>query len=307
MSRRGRRASGSSSVSRRSPACGGWLMSTGGGGGCEGIGSKYLRASSCTRGGDVAGDGDDGVVRRVVGLEERRDVLDRRGVEIVHRSDHRVLVGGIVERELVHRFVGAAVRLVVASLAALFLDGVALVVEVLLDDGERAHAVGFEEHRRLELIGRHRLVVERALLVRGAVHRAAVAEDGVEMLAGADVLRALEHHVLEEMREAGAAGALVARADVVDDGDREDRRDVILGDDHAQAVLQLRVGELDRGQRDGGQRGGRAARERQQGRPRAAGTESAVPSGNVGPDLERIANHPVARFAKRLTAIAARR
>ena len=65
------------------------------------------------------------------------------------------------------------------------------------------------------------------------------------MLAGADVRGSLEHHVLEEMREAGAALALVARADVVVDGDGEDGRRVILGDDHAQAVLQLGVGELD--------------------------------------------------------------
>ena len=56
------------------------------------------------------------------------------------------------------------------------------------------------------------------------------------MLARPDVLGALEHHVLEQVREAGAPLALVARADVVDDGDREHRRDVILGDDQPQAV-----------------------------------------------------------------------
>ena len=129
-----------------------------------------------------------------------------------------------------------------------------------LDDGERAHAVGFEKHGGFELIGRHRLVIERALLVGGAVHRAAVAVDREEVLARPDVLRAFEHHVLEQMREAGAAGALVPRADVVDDGDGEHRRDVILGDDQPQTVLELRVGELDRGQRDGGQRGGKGQR-----------------------------------------------
>ncbi len=68
----------------------------------------------------------------------------------------------------------------------------------------------------------------------------------------ADVLRALEHHVLEEVREAGASLALVARADVVLDDDGVDRRRVILGDDHAQAVLELRVGELDLADRRGG-------------------------------------------------------
>ena len=66
------------------------------------------------------------------------------------------------------------------------------------------------------------------------------------MLARADVLGPLEHHVLEQMREPGAPLALVARADVVVDDDREHRRGVILRDDHAQAVLELGVGELDR-------------------------------------------------------------
>ena len=65
------------------------------------------------------------------------------------------------------------------------------------------------------------------------------------MLAGADLLGALEHHVFEQMGEAGAALALVARAGVVGDGDREHGRAVIFGDDHAQAVLELGVGERD--------------------------------------------------------------
>ena len=64
------------------------------------------------------------------------------------------------------------------------------------------------------------------------------------MLAGADVLGALEHHVLEQVGEAGAALALVARAGVVGDGDRVQRSVVILGDDDAQAVGQARIGEF---------------------------------------------------------------
>ena len=71
----------------------------------------------------------------------------------------------------------AAVRLVVDAQPALFLDGVALVVEVLLGDDQRAHAIGFEEQRELELIGRQRLEVQRPIVVGRAVHRAAVVED----------------------------------------------------------------------------------------------------------------------------------
>src|SRR4029077_6857910 len=85
------------------------------------------------------------------------------------------------------------------------------------------------------------------------------AEHGVEVFARSHLLGALEHHVLEEMRKAGAALALVTGTDVVDDGDGEDRGDVILGHDEAQAVRELRVGKLDRRRRDRGE--GSAERE----------------------------------------------
>ena len=47
-----------------------------------------------------------------------------------------------------------------------------------------------------------------------------------DVLVGPDVLAALEEHVLEQVGEAGAAGSLVLRADVVPevDGDQRHRR-----------------------------------------------------------------------------------
>ena len=50
------------------------------------------------------------------------------------------------------------------------------------------------------------------------------------------VLRALEHQVLEQVREAGAARPLVLGADVIPDVDRDDRAVVILVDDHVEPV-----------------------------------------------------------------------
>ncbi len=79
---------------------------------------------------DVADDAEDGVVGRVVGLEERGDVVHGRGAEVGHRADDRVLVGEVLERELVADFEGAAVGLVVDAEPPFFLHGVALVVEV---------------------------------------------------------------------------------------------------------------------------------------------------------------------------------
>ena len=145
-----------------------------------------------------------------------------------------------------------AVRLVVEPEPPLFLDRVALVVEVVLRDLERPHAVGLEEQPEIELIGRQRFEVQRAILVGRPVHRAAVVEDQREVLAGADLLGPFEHHVFEQMREPGAALPLVTRADVVGDGDRVDGRGVVFRDDHAETVLELRVGERDarRGRRN---------------------------------------------------------
>ena len=56
------------------------------------------------------------------------------------------------------------------------------------------------------------------------------------MLIGPHVLRSLEHQVLEQVREARAAGLLVLRSDVIPDRQVHDRRRVILEEDDLQPV-----------------------------------------------------------------------
>ena len=58
------------------------------------------------------------------------------------------------------------------------------------------------------------------------------------MRIGIDVLRSLEHHVFEQMRESRSPGPLILGADVIPDGDVRNRRRVILRQDHAQPVRQ---------------------------------------------------------------------
>ena len=62
----------------------------------------------------------------------------------------------------------------------------------------------------------------------------------LDVLIAGHVLRALEHHVLEEVREAGAARLLVGGPDVIPEVDRDERQPVVLGQDHAQPVRQRR-------------------------------------------------------------------
>ena len=54
----------------------------------------------------------------------------------------------------------------------------------------------------------------------------------------ADVLGAFEHHVLEEVCEAGAPGALVQRTDVIPEVDGDQRQPVILMRDDREPIGQ---------------------------------------------------------------------
>ena len=157
---------------------------------------------------DVTGDRQGGVVGNVVGAEEPLDVLERRGAEIGHRADHLVKVG-VVRR--VERFEqdpgGEPGGAVLGALPALVLDDVALVVERLLEPlavEEEPHALALQPERQLELIRRDDLVVVGSVMGRRSVHvgRPGLLQE-LEVLVLGDVLRPLEHDVLEQVGEAG--------------------------------------------------------------------------------------------------------
>src|SRR5690606_19866908 len=90
----------------------------------------------------------------------------------------------------------------------------------------------------------------------------AVLGDDARELAGREPLRPLEHHVLEDVRDAGGTVLLVAAADLVPYLRDDDRRAMVPLDDELQAVVEQvfagpgrRVGRLCavRGERDGRQ------------------------------------------------------
>ena len=84
-------------------------------------------------------------------------------------------------------------------------------------------------------VGRHHFPVVGAVGVGRSVQQRAGALQRRE-IALVVVLGALEHQVLEEMREAGAARRLVLRADVIPEVHRHDRAGVILVDEHVEPV-----------------------------------------------------------------------
>ncbi len=190
---------------------------------------------------EVAGDGQDRVVRRVIGREEAAHVVERGGRQVLHRPDRRVVVR-VPDRpdELLHPLLGGAVRLVVDRQAPLVLHDVPLVVELFLGHGrqEAGHPVRLQPQGQLQLVRWQGVEVVRPIGPGRGVQRASGGLDEGEVLALGHVLGALEHHVLEQVREPGPARLLVAAADVVPQVDRHDRRPSIGGQEHPQAVVQ---------------------------------------------------------------------
>ncbi|MNM92050.1 hypothetical protein D3C81_1043690 [compost metagenome] len=196
---------------------------------------------------DVTGQHQHRVVRAVPGAEPGLDVVQRGGVEIVHRADHAVVVR-VAHRiqRAVELFPHLAIGLVLA-LALLVLHHATLLVERGLVDraDQMAHAIRFHPQRHVQRGGRHVLEVIGAVGIGGAVLAGGThLLEGLEVLAVV-VLAALEHQVLEQMREAGTAGGLVLAADVIPDVDRNDRCLAIGMHHHPQAVGQGELLERD--------------------------------------------------------------
>ena len=94
---------------------------------------------------------------------------------------------------------------------------------------------------------RHRHVLEEVGAVRAGGAVAIVGAQVVHRLAEAVrvVLGAVEEEVLEEVREAGLAALLVARADVIPEVHADDRHGVIFVDDEASARSRGRMSDAE--------------------------------------------------------------
>ncbi len=191
---------------------------------------------------EVARDHEHGVVRRVVGVEERLRVLERRGIEVCEVAVEIVGIEPVRVRDLRHREPGeSAIGLVHGRVADLVLHHALLVLEVRLRDRERLHAVGFGPQHRLQHVRRHDLVVVRVVEARRAVQHAAVALDQADEFHLPEIPGTLEHQVLEQMCEAGAAARLDAKADVVVHADGHGRRRRVARQHDLETVVELVV------------------------------------------------------------------
>ncbi len=117
-------------------------------------------------------------------------------------------------------FLDDAVGGVLDALAALVAHHVLLVGQAGLIEfvGQIAHAVGFEPQSEFQLVRGKRLEIIGAVEIGGAVDVGGARRFQIlDVIIAGNVLGALEHHVLEQVRESCAAREFVRRADVIPD------------------------------------------------------------------------------------------
>ena len=196
---------------------------------------------------DVTGNHDDCIIRPVICSEPLVNVLEARGVEVLHRADYRGCVRVAFRIDTREDAVeNLAVGLVVA-LPLLVLHHAALLIQFLLRNRPEqvAHAVRFHPQRHVQRRLRYVLEIIRAIEIRRAVHLGGAHQlEWLEVLV-VIVFRAVEHQVFEEMCETGLATFFVFRTNVIPDVYGDDRRFFIFMDNQSQAVVERVFGEVD--------------------------------------------------------------
>ena len=189
---------------------------------------------------EVADHDQGGVVGAVVGFVEGAHIVDGGGVQLLDRADARPVIGvGLVGRPRQVEAEETAVGRGQHPLAQLLLHHVALGLEVGVVDDQRAHPLALGPDQPLQMVGRHHLVVVGEVVEgRRVVEAAHVLGQAVEAL-GRQVAGGLEHHVFEEVREAGAAGRIVLRPHAVPDLHGDVRRRAVERGVDLQPVGQL--------------------------------------------------------------------
>ncbi len=204
---------------------------------------------------DVTDNGEHGVTRRVVLVEEVLGVVQARGLELMEVPVAVVGVREGVERD---RREGDPREATVGAVhdvhTNLFLNHRDLVVQVLPGDPGGTHPVGLEEQGTFQRPGRQKLVVVGVIRMGGPVEGAPGCLHVLRVLGLTDIFAALEHQMFEQVRETGASFRFGPETDVVVDGHGDNRSCAIRSQYNAQTIreggLFNRVGG--RRQRNGG-------------------------------------------------------
>src|SRR6185295_15737149 len=150
-------------------------------------------------------------------------------------------VRGVLENQLINPQESVYVRLIVIPQSLFFLNGVALVIQILLRDLQRAHPIAFQPERQRQVTRREGFVVVCPLCGSGAVHGAAGGKDILKVSRLGNVFRSLKHHVLEEMGETGSSQLFITRTDVVVQSDGYDRHSMVFAQNNAKTIGKIKL------------------------------------------------------------------
>ena len=245
---------------------------------------------------ELAGDDQLCVVGLVVLAVEGLQALDRHVFEVGARADGRVAVVVPQVRDRVHAFGQHPERTVFAGLPFVAHHR-HLRLEILGGDERINHPVRFQVERPFEVVGccRERLEVVGAVEPGRAVRQRTPFAQllGDVRVAG----RALEHQVLQKVRHAGLAVALVPGTDEVRDVHRRLRRALVGEEEDPETVLEAVFGDsLDAGDqlgrlRRGGRRGEGGQRQEESGAGREACVDAHAPEPNGAAGIGREGRH----------------
>ena len=195
------------------------------------------------RGVEIPHDDEHQVVGHVVGFKEFAAHLRRHSLNVFRPADDRPTVGVRPPGKRGQRLEPQATGVVLHPHPALLENHLALGSKALLGDDQVGEAFRLEVDHQGERFRGHVLEIHRHIAARKRVDPAPARFDEPGMHLGFDVLRALEHHVLEEVREAGVA-ALVLGTHTDPDLERDHRSRVVLEREDAQPIGQHRLHDI---------------------------------------------------------------
>ncbi len=176
---------------------------------------------------------------------ERERILAGEFFDLPTPADHRPTVWVIEEQRRLDLLPQPRVRIVGDPHVVFLEHDVEFGQRVGVGEHEASHAVGLELHDEGQIFARDALVIAGVV---GGGERVLLATDGGEHLgefAAGIFLGALEHQVLEKVRDTGFAGRLVGGPDLVPHHVGDDRDAVIGNDDDFEPVREREVRDVE--------------------------------------------------------------
>ena len=218
----------------------------------RGEAEPFFRLGKNLRRVDVAGHNEEHVLRGVAAPVVGEEVVAGQAVEELEMPDDRVPVGAGAEGGREHEFGAHAVRVVEAH-GELAADHLLFLGEFAVRQGGVERGVGQKFDRGGRAVGRHVDPVDRAVEGGVGIDVAPGLLHGARDFVGTAFFRALENHVLEQMRESRAEPLAFMNAAALHPDLHAGHRCGVIGlDQHGETVGEHAGQGMTAGQRGGG-------------------------------------------------------